>query len=405
MSLPNVTGIVAEYNPLHTGHVYQIAKAREAACADAVVVVLSADFVQRGEPAVMSMHERAKLAVECGADLVFELPVIFSSHNAGVFANAAVKLLDATGAVNSLSFGVEQTDWDINALSDILVEEADSFKTCLKKSLQLGYSFAQARAMALEETYPNAMQILQGSNNSLALNYATELKKIGSKITLVPIKRIGSAHKDNTAVSAFASATAIRNLLKQGKFAKARDFLPANCADLIEKNLSESKLYLSSQHLWTALRTVLLRSTTEQLSACGEISEGAENKLKAEALTAKSFEEWVERCTSKRYPSGRIRRQAMQLLLGVDHWTNRAAQRLGAPYLRVLAMNQTGQTLLKKMQETAKLPIITKCGEARFSSYAESVMRYDLLASELRLGFLSSAEPFRAHAQKIYIAQ
>jgi len=404
MLLPVVTGIVAEYNPLHTGHVYQLEQARKLTCADCVVVALSSDFVQRGEPALISMHDRAKLAVQCGADLVFEIPAVFSCHNAGVYANAAVRLLDATGVVSSLCFGVEQTDWDINALSDILVEEADCFKACLKKSLQNGFSFAQARAMALDELYPGAEKILHGSNNSLALNYATELKRIGSKISMLPIKRVASNYKDETANGTFASATSLRKLLKEQDFSSAEKFLPLNCADVIQKQYAEGNLYLNSGKLWTALRTTLLRSSAEQLAMCGEISEGAENKLKAEALESNSFEEWVERCTSKRYPSGRIRRQAIQILLGIDRWTNRAAQRLGVPYLRILAMSKAGQNLIKQMHKTAKLPIITKCGEAK-SLYAQQVMACDLLASELRLGFLENSKCGNAHANRIYIKQ
>jgi len=404
MLLPVVTGIVAEYNPLHTGHIYQLEQARKLSAADCIAIALSSDFVQRGEPALLSMHDRARLAVDCGADIVFEIPAMFSCHNAGVYANAAVKLFDATGMVNSLCFGVEQTDWDIDALANILVEEPASFKACLKNFLQNGFSFAQARAMALDELHPGTEQILQGSNNSLALNYATELKRTGSNISLLPVKRVAAGYKDENADGAFASAAAVRKLLKEQNFATAAKFLPTSSAALIEKQLTEGKIYLSSDALWTALRSILLRSSAEQLAMCGEISEGAENKFKTEALGSKSFEEWVERCTSKRYPSGRVRRQAMQILLGIDRWTNRAAQRLGTPYLRVLAMNEAGQNLLKQMQKTAKLPIITKCGEAK-TLYARQVMACDLLASELRLGFLKNAECGSAHANRIYIKQ
>lgn len=402
---PCVTGIVAEYNPLHTGHVFHLDAARRATAADAIIVVLSADFVQRGQPALLAMHDRAKLAVECGADLVVELPALFACHNAGVFAGAAMRLLDATGVITALSYGAEQTDWDINALSDILVEEPNSFKAYLKKNLQSGFSFAEARVMALDCMCPGTASILQGSNNSLALNYAVWLKKTGSKIKPVAIKRYGAFYDDQSTDGDFASAAAIRKLLAENNFDTAKRFLPENCARLLGQRLAEGNAWLDFAKLWTALRTLLLRSASDELSQCGEMSEGIENKLKTEALTAANFEQWLEHCTGKRYPSGRIRRQAMQLLLGVDHWTNRAVQRLGVPYIRILAMNTTGQKLVRLMQKRAKLPIITRCGEARFSAYAKRVMSFDLLASELRRGFLPNANAPAPHTEKIYIKQ
>ena len=405
MKLPLVTGIVAEYNPLHTGHLYQLAEARKSTAADAIIVVLSADFVQRGEPALLSMRERAKLAVSCGADLVLELPAIFSCHNAGVFANAAIDTLEATGLVQKLSFGVEQTDWDINSAADILINESNSFKTLLKKNLDFGNSFVQARAKTLAHFYKGAQEILQGSNNSLALNYAVRLKKINSAIQLAPLQRLGSLHTEKTAGSAFSSSTAIRNLIKNSAFDAAQKFLPAPTKKLLEEKLRDKSLYISDEKLWAALRTILLHASALEISKLAEISEGIENKFKQAALNAQSFDEWVEICASKRYPKGRIRRQAMHLLLGLRHFENRAAQRLGPPYLCPLAMNKTGQALLKQMKQTARLPIITKCGDAKFSAYASMVMRYDLLASELRLTFLENARLGSAHTEKIYIEE
>ena len=403
MVFPNVTGIVAEYNPFHNGHAYQLAKARELTDAEALTVVLSADFVQRGEPAMLSMHERAKTAVQCGADLVIELPAIFSCHNAGVFANSAVNLLSATGIVANISFGMEDTGWDLLSTADIVIKESNSFKTLLKKNLEKGYSFAEARINALDFCMPGAGKILQGANNSLALNYAAAVVKNHPEIKLVPVQRAAVSHDELTPCGKFASASAIRALAKENRFNEAKHFLPDCSAETVEKNLQNGTAYISDKKLWAVLRTLLLRNSAEETAACGELSEGIENKFKYEALSAKSFEEWLERCTSRRYPKGRIRRQAMQLLIGIDRWTNRAAQRLGVPYIRVLAMNATGRQLLKTMKETATLPIITKCGDAKFSSYAETIMRYDMLASELRLGFLSAGRTGSAHTEKPYM--
>ena len=145
-----VAGIVAEYNPLHKGHLYHIKKARELCSAEAVAVVLSSDFVQRGEPALLDKWTRAEAALRCGVDLVIELPVIFSSHNAGVFANAAVDILAATGVVTHLSFGAENPDCLVDSIVDILLKEPEPFKPLLKKHLACGLSYVEARARATE---------------------------------------------------------------------------------------------------------------------------------------------------------------------------------------------------------------------------------------------------------------
>ncbi len=403
MIFPDAAGIVAEYNPLHNGHVFQMREAVRLTGTNALIVVLSGDFVQRGEPALLSMHTRAKAAVMCGADLVIELPSVFSCHNAGVFANSAVNLLSATGLVKKLSFGMEDTKWDIHAATSILVNEPDSFKALLKKNLNYGYSFAEARIKALDSCISGTEKILQGSNNSLALNYAAAVMKYHPEIELFPVQRTGTNHDEDRTEDIYASASLLRGLIKEGSAYK--DFMPKVCADIIEDNLRRGNAYISDSRLWTALRSVLLRTSAEEIAACGEISEGAENKFKAEALSAKSYDEWLERCSSRRYPKGRIRRQAMQILIKLDRWTNRAAQRLGVPYIRPLAMNEKGQQLLKIMKKTATLPIISNCGDAKFSEYAASIMRYDLLASELRQGFLPDGNTGTAHSEKIFIKQ
>lgn len=404
MNLPKVTGIVAEYNPLHNGHVYQLNKAKELSGAEALIVVLSSDFVQRGEPAFLSMHERAKLAVLHGADLVLELPALFSCGNAGIFADSAVKLSAATGIVKTLSFGMEDPDWDLISAASILVEEPDSFKFLLKKNLESGFSFAEARVNALDSCMPGAASKLAGSNNSLALNYASAIIKNHCEISLVPVQRTGTAHDTSDLSEAYASSSALRNMLRENNLTAVKSFVPEKSAQVIKENLSGGTAYVSHDRLWTALRPLLLRSSSEDFFKTAEISEGIENKFIAEALSAGSFDEWLERCTSRRYPKGRIRRQAMQLLLGTDRWTRYASQRLGVPYIRPLAMNANGRELLKIMKETAKLPVIAKCGDAKFSAYAEKIMQYDLLASELRRGFLPCGNCGTAHAEKIYIA-
>lgn len=405
MYSPNVTGIVAEYNPLHLGHCHHICEARRLSCADAVIVVLSSDFVQRGEPAMLSKWERAQLALCAGADLVLELPVVFSSHNAGVFANAAVDIFHKLHAVKNLSFGLESTAWNINSIADILIYEPQPFKTLLKNFLDEGYSFVEARSKTLDAMEPGTARILRGSNNMLALSYVMRLKKINSEIKIFPVKRQGSAHNYNsTDKKFFASSSAIRQMMIDENYSDALSILPDVSAAMLRNELAAGHVFAKRDKLWDILRSMLLRATPEKISACAEVSEGIEYKLRDAAIACKTFNEWITACSSRRYPRGRIQRHAMHFMLGLDQWTNRAFQRLGPAYIRVLAMNENGQKLLRRIKKSSELPIITRCGDAaRISDYAEKIMSFDILASELRQQMLPNPEPGFEHKRKVII--
>lgn len=379
-----VAGIVAEYNPLHKGHLYHIKKARELCSAEAVAVVLSSDFVQRGEPALLDKWTRAEAALRCGVDLVIELPVIFSSHNAGVFANAAVDILAATGVVTHLSFGAENPDCLVDSIVDILLKEPEPFKPLLKKHLACGLSYVEARARAAEEMLPGSAALLAGSNNTLALSYIKRIKEKSYGMRAVPLKRLGAAY-NSTELEEFASATAIRAALRAGEQEAALSHIPPPAKDILADALKDGRACVGHDNtFWRLLRALLLRTGPEELAKYAEISEGLEYRMREAAREANSFAEWCGACTSKRYPAGRIRRSAIHMLLGLGHWTNRAAQRLGPPYIRVLGMNETGRRLLHKMREGAALPVVTTYGKAaRLSRYAAETARYEALACEL----------------------
>ena len=404
MHIP-VVGIVAEYNPFHLGHLRHLQLAREHSQAEAVVAVLSSDFVQRGEPAMLDKWTRAKAAAACGADLVLELPAVFSCHNAGVFANAAIDILGSTGVVTHVSFGVESADWDMHKVIDILIEEPQPFKHLLKEYLKNGYSFVEARALALDELVPDSAQRLRGSNNNLALSYMTRIKQKNWPLTPVPVERRGSAYNDME-ISPIASAAAVRKALAGGRTETALAQTPPQSAEIIANALKTGRSCLDCNSFWALLRAVLLRAKPEELAGYAEIGEGIEHKLKEAALSAKSFEEWTAACTSKRYPASRIRRHGVHILLGLGHWQNRSFQRLGPAYIRPLAMNGIGRKLLHSMRANSMLPVITKCGAAaQISSYAAAIMNYELTACELWEQTLASGEFGVEHARKASIGE
>lgn len=398
MQIPTV-GIVAEYNPLHKGHLYHIGQARAGSGADRVVAVMSGHFVQRGEPALLDKWQRAEMALAAGANLVLELPAVFAAHNAGVFASAAVRTLGASGIVSHISFGVESPDWHMDKVLDILLEESQVFKLSLQNFLKKGYSFVEARSLALDEMVPGSAEHLRKSNNMLALSYLLRIREQNLDLQTVPVKRLGAGYHE-TESGEFSSATGIRKKLRSGDTCGALALLPASSAEILERGLDARRVCLNYDRFWELLRASLLRATAEEVSRHAEMGEGIENRLRREALDSGSFEEWAARCTSKRYPRGRIQRHAVHFLLGLGHWENRAFQRLGPAYIRVLGADKAGRKMLSVMRETSRLPVITRCGAAK-GVYAEKMMRYDMLAAEIWEQLIPCGEFGKEHTRRV----
>lgn len=400
MHIPAV-GIVAEYNPLHKGHLYHIKQARALAEAETVVVVMSGNFLQRGEPALLDKWRRAEMALAAGVNLVLELPVVFSSHNAGVFASSAVDILALSGVVSHISFGVESPDWDVNRILSILLEEPAGFKQFLQSFLKKGYSFVEARSLALETIIPGSSNELRQPNNILALSYLSRIRQKKWNLTPVPVKRIGAGYHE-TGVCEFPSAAGVRKMLAKGEIDEALDLLPASTAKILRHSIEAGRTLLDSDNLWQLLRAALLRASPQEISQFAEIGEGIEHRLRKTALTCKTFEEWSTRCTSKRYPRGRIQRHAVHFLLGLGHWTNRAFQRTGPAYIRVLGTDAAGRKLLREMRGKALLPVITRYGDAN-GAQARKMIAFDMLAAEIWEQLIPNGEYGREHTRKVLI--
>ncbi len=366
-------GIVAEYNPLHNGHLYQIQQSRELSGAHDIVIVLSSHFVQRGEPAFLDKWTRSEMALLAGADLVIELPTIYSCHNAGVFANAAIDLLKSTGIVEYVSFGMETPTLLVNTISDILIQEPDPFKFLLRSFLNMGFSFVEARAKSLEELVPGAADFLTKPNNSLALSYVKRIRESNYSLKVIPVKRISSHYHEENLQGSISSATSIRTATRKGQIQLASESIPGQARSLFVQNIISGRALLSMDIFWRILKTIILRSEPDTLAGYAEISEGVEHLFKKMAPNATSWEELVNSCISRRYPRGRVQRNLIHILLGIDHWDNRSFQRLGPAYIRILGANKKGKAMIRKMRKTATLPVITRAS-APYSPYARKMM-------------------------------
>ena len=355
----HATGIIAEYNPFHNGHLYQLREAQRLT-GQPIVVVMSASFMQRGEPACLSKWLRARLAVENGAALVLELPTAFSLRSAQFFASGGVQLLAATGSVTPLSCGVESPELDFGALAQRITSDAAQGR--IRSLLSQGKSYAAACAAVLSEAQQEAgVTAMQASSNEgkafagltkpndiLALEYAKALQ--ATDIKPLFIERRGDGYNDREISGTMSSATAIRQALNNSDDGW-QQAVPAS----VRQALLDNAPGYDASLLWQLLRYKLRLMSVDAIADACQCSEGLENLLK-DAAACPSFAEALQLCTSKRYTTSRIRRLFMQLLLDVPRWRWED----NAPaYLRVLAFNDTGRQLLKQMKATASLPIIT----------------------------------------------
>lgn len=349
----NAVGIIAEYNPFHTGHLAQLRRIRESFPDAPVVVALSGDFVQRGEAATFSKFARAEAAVRCGASLVLELPLPWCLSSAEGFARGGVGLLRAAGVVDCLSFGSESGDGERLAACAAALE-TEAFKAALHRALEQGRPFAAARESAVHAAAGNDLaSVLKTPNDLLAVEYIRAAKRLDYSPTLFPVRREGSAHGGP------GSAGELRERMRAGEDWLSE--LPEEAAAVFRRETAAGRGPVLGEDLRLPLLSRLRERTLEDLAALPDASEGLENRLYRAIQSAVSPEEAAAAAKSRRYALSRLRRMVTCAALGVT-----ADMAEGTPpFLRPLAMDQAGAALLRKMKKTASVPIITKPASAR----------------------------------------
>ena len=339
-----VTGIIAEFNPLHKGHEYLLKKAGERG---PVVCVLSGNFVQRGETAIAEKRVRTKAALLCGADLVLELPVLWSMSTAQNFALGGVSALGYAGC-DGILFGSENGNIeDLKKASEIL--ESKEYLEILDKEISSGVTFAAARQLSAEKCGLEK-GMLDGANNNLGIEYITAAKKLGLHLEFDTIARLGSGH-DSKEESGFVSASFIREKIKGNQIENLKKYMPEKAAELFsENNISHT------ENIERLILGTLRTKTLEDLKKLPDISEGIENKLFDNIRLAGSLEELYNGIKVKRYTLARIRRLVLSAFLGADNTFFMKP----LPYVRVLGFNKTGQELLASRLAKSPVPVITK---------------------------------------------
>ena len=353
-----IGGIVAEYNPFHNGHKYQLQKSVETGELTHTVAVMSSNYVQRGEAAILSKWARAETAVKNGVDLVIELPTLWSSSYAQRFALGAVSLLDALGCVDVLSFGSEIGNIDeLIACKNAI--NSDEVKERLKENLDLGLGFATARAEALRSVCGNRFfDILEGANNTLGIEYLNALDTLASDIVPMTIRRKGAAHDSIMRSDNFASASEIRRMIRENN-REWEMYVPQSVADIYRREASEEKAPCLNEKLEFSILCCMRQLSAEDIGLSPDVSEGIEYRIHDAALKARNLDELYSLAKTKRYSHARIRRIVLHAFMGFtkdDYKGN-------PPYIHVLAMNDKGKEILKEAKEKAKLPIVTKASD------------------------------------------
>lgn len=366
-----VAGIIAEYNPFHNGHAYLAEKARQSGCTH-VVAVMSGNFVQRGEPALMHHSDRTRAALNCGVDLVLQLPGVYAVSSAQSFARAGVEILNALGCVDSLVFGSECGDSEKIADTARLIY-GEEIKPYLTSELEKGISFAAARENALRKINPECADIIQSPNNILGVEYVAALERINSGISPVTFERIGAAHDSDEKENGIASASMIRKSVLSGE--NASEFVPAEAGEIYSKSaVSDAK------RIENAVLYKMKTTTPQELAKAPDVSEGIENRIVAAAKQASSLDELYALAKTKRYSHARIRR------IIINHFLTVTADdlRLPAPYIRVLGFNSKGAELLKIAKNTAHLPLVTKASDiGNLGEEAQRIFSLECIAGDI----------------------
>lgn len=344
-----ISAVIAEYNPFHLGHAHHLKKTREHGC-DKIIVILSGNFTQRGEPAIFDKFTRAACALRSGADLVLELPTFFSLCPAEGFADGAVRILDALGCVDTLSFGSEVAELDVlQRTALLLAQESQEHRAYLQKQLSAGKSFPAARAEAFARTYgEQAAAPLCSPNAILGLEYLQALSRQKSRIEPCVILRQGSSYADPALSDGLSSALAIRKEIGEGGLLW-QHAVPKQLLPYYQDPVTASAVF---PHLLYLLRS----NSPQELAKIHGIGEGLEYKFWRAGQKARDYEELLALIKSKRYPLARIKRALCCLLLGI---TKQKAEELATAslYARVLGVREDGRALLSMLSDHARIPI------------------------------------------------
>ncbi|MCD8153457.1 MAG: nucleotidyltransferase family protein [Clostridiales bacterium] len=413
-------GIIAEYNPFHKGHAYQIAYARKALGADRIVVAMSGDYVQRGAPALLSKQQRTRMALLGGADLVLEIPPVFSTASAEGFAMGGVSLLEGLGVVDVLCYGSEYEEESLEPeIAQLLAREPAPYRENLRALLKTGMTFPAARSRAVAASFPDIQRkkihrLLSAPNSILGIEYRKALLRLQSPIKPVSIRRRGQAYLTEELPAAeegnFASSSAIRKALLAGTPQRDSDDFPENLAAavpedtgrILRKARREGAL-LTQEDFSLLLFDRLLFVTEEELLSFPGIPEALARRMLRLRSRYQSFSQFSDLLKTRDITHGAVRRGLIQLLLEL-----KSVQET-VPYARVLGFRRDSTDLLHRIKKQASIPLLTKLPNARkvLDEKGLAILGESTRASNLYQAVLSSktGQPFVHEYEKPLIQE
>lgn len=387
----HVTGIVAEYNPFHNGHLYQLTECKKTTHADFVIAVMSGNFTQRGVPSLSDKFIRTQMALMSGIDVVLELPVPFATASAERFCEAAISILNKTGVVNTLSFGSEIGEIStLYKIAEVLTNEPPQLSHDIRNYLKQGMSFPRAREMALAHYLsldPHLTEdislALGHPNNILGIEYIKALLKYDSPIYPVTVKRKDAHYHDRDIKTSIASATAIRTQLKQENVESVKSCMPAKNFELLVHQL---KHIPTLDDLSDFLQYKLIFSNKEDLYSLWDIPEELTHSILNTFTKTLSISAIIKEVTSKTYTRATVQRALFRIILNVLQNDMQALQSIDwIPYIRVLGCKKSATPLLAQITKTASVPIITNVNKSYplLDACGKTLLDYELKASHI----------------------
>lgn len=318
--MDGILGIVSEYNPFHNGHIRHLELSKQLTKTDFTVAVMSGNFVQRGDTALVDKWTRTEMALKSGIDLVIELPTVYAISSAENFADGAVKILNSLGVVDYLSFGSEIGEISpLNDVASILYREPKEFSSLITAQLKSGLSYPRAREIALSQFFGTSKkytEVLNNPNNILGVEYLKSIKKHRSHIKPLTIKRDYSDYNSTTVKNGIASATAIRTMLQNNK--NIHRVVPFQTYELLDECKQNGKIITDLSVFEKEILYILRKMTLSEIAALPDVSEGLENRIKLAANTVNNLNDLISNIKTKRYTQSRIQRILLYALLNIS---------------------------------------------------------------------------------------
>lgn len=409
----NVLGIIAEYNPFHMGHAYQIETLKKETGAAYTIIAMSGNFVQRGAPALMEKYSRTKMALRCGADLVLELPIFYAAASAEHFARGGIALLENTGVVTHLGFGTETKDFTLlQEIAALFNHPPKFFQEALRQGVKKGLSFPAARSHAIitsleqEKRLPDSAisikNVLASPNNILAIEYLRALSHYCSNILPCPLLRRGQQYHDTSPGQEFSSASAIRASILERELSQKDFTVKGSYLDTLKQTLPEgafdilknySHPFLHENDFSPLLHYKLLTESVPQLSCYADVSLDLARRIKKEIDSFCSWNSFCSHLKSKNTTYTRLSRMFLHIILNIYHEDYHPFPE--PSYLRVLGFCKKAAPLLAAIKSQGKLPIITSPADAQglLNESAQNLLCRDLESSSLyRIGLAAKGD-------------